>query len=101
MAALWALQALLLSCLFLTNPVQALLNATEDAKALVIANDRLYASVNKSTGIMDILTLDGQNLLGTKEYNEVTPGGNAALSGLLLRSCWCVHAWQICDVQVV
>ncbi|THV84109.1 rhamnogalacturonate lyase, partial [Aureobasidium pullulans] len=94
MAALWALQALLLSCLFLTNPVQALLNATEDAKALVIANDRLYASVNKSTGIMDILTLDGQNLLGTKEYNEVTPGGNAAGQNGIgpYLDCYCVPA---------
>lgn len=73
------IQKLLLSCLLMfITPIQGFLNATENAKALVIANDRLYASVNRSTGIMDVLSLDGQNLLGTKESNEVTPGGNAA-----------------------
>lgn len=75
----FGMQNLLLSCLLMfITPTQGFLNATENAKALVIANDRLYASVNRSTGIMDVLTLDGQNLLGTKEFNEVTPGGNAA-----------------------
>lgn len=41
---------------------------------------------------MDILTLDGQNLLGTKEYNEVTPGGNAAGQNGIgpYLDCYCV-----------
>jgi hypothetical protein len=57
MVSLCHLQVLLLSCLLLRfAPVHGFLNATEDAKALVIANDHLYASVNKSTGIMDVLT---------------------------------------------
>jgi rhamnogalacturonan endolyase len=45
--------------------VLAVLNATEDAKQLVLANDRLYAAVSKATGAVYSLTLDGQNLLGT------------------------------------
>jgi rhamnogalacturonan endolyase len=93
MVSLCHLQVLLLSCLLLRfAPVHGFLNATEDAKALVIANDHLYASVNKSTGIMDVLTLDGQNLLGTKEYNEVTPGGNAAGQNGIgpYLDCYCV-----------
>lgn len=64
--------------LFFVGSVYAILNATEDATQLVISNDRLYASVNKSSGAIDVLTLDGQNLLGSKEYNAATAGGNAA-----------------------
>lgn len=95
MALILRLQIFLLSCLvFLVVRTHAVLNATEDAKALVVANDRLYASVNKSTGIMDVLSLDGQNLLGTKEYNEVTPGGNAAGQNGIgpYLDCYCVPA---------
>lgn len=78
--------------LLIGGPVYGFLNATQDASRLVIANDRLYASVNKSTGAMDILTLDGQNLLGEKEYNEVTPGGNAAGQNGIgpYLDCYCV-----------
>jgi rhamnogalacturonan endolyase len=93
MAVIWTLQVFLFSCFsLLLTPAHGFLNATEDAKALVIANDRLYGSVNKSTGIMDVLTLDGQNLLGTKEYNEVTPGGNAAGQNGIgpYLDCYCV-----------
>jgi rhamnogalacturonan endolyase len=93
MSTLWKLEVILFSCLLLfVKRAHGFLNATENAKALVIANDRLYASVNKSTGIMDILTLDGQNLLGTKEYNEVTPGGNAAGQNGIgpYLDCYCV-----------
>lgn len=93
MAVIWALEVLLFSYLsLLITPTHAFLNATQDAHALVIANDRLYASVNKSTGVMDTLTLDGQNLLGTKEYNEVTPGGNAAGQNGIgpYLDCYCV-----------
>ncbi|KAF1996282.1 polysaccharide lyase family 4 protein [Amniculicola lignicola CBS 123094] len=42
------------------------LNATEDANSLVIANNRLFASVNKARGNINKLTLDGQDLLGTE-----------------------------------
>lgn len=95
MAAKWRWQSFLLSCLLLhVTPTQAFLTATENAKALVIANSRLHASVNKSTGIMDVLSLDGQDLLGTKEYNEVTPGGNAAGQNGIgpYLDCYCVPA---------
>lgn len=95
MAEYWKSWNLLLSYfLLLITPIYGFSNATEDAKALVIANDRLYASVNKSTGIMDVLSLDGQNLLGTKEYNEVTPGGNAAGQNSIgpYLDCYCVPA---------
>ncbi|KAG9659379.1 rhamnogalacturonate lyase, partial [Aureobasidium melanogenum] len=95
MTVVWKMQNYLLSSLLLlVTPIQAFLNATENAKALIVANDRLYASVNKSTGIMDVLSLDGQNLLGTKEYNEVTPGGNAAGQNGIgpYLDCYCVPA---------
>lgn len=69
----------------------ALLNATEDEFAIILANDRLYASLNKSTGFVDGLYLDGQDLLGTKEYNEETPGANAAgQNGVFNLDCYCV-----------
>ncbi|KAI6912597.1 rhamnogalacturonate lyase [Hortaea werneckii] len=35
-------------------------------------NDRLYASVNKATGAIDLLALDGQNLLGPDEFQKPT-----------------------------
>lgn len=44
--------------------VSAKLDATETATNLVLANDRLYASVRKAGGSIVSLTLDGQNLLG-------------------------------------
>jgi hypothetical protein len=53
---------LLLSAAFAPAAVVlAALNATETSSELIIANDRLYASVNKSTGSVETLTLDGQN----------------------------------------
>lgn len=56
----------------LVNYTVAALNATEDELQLVISNERLYAAVNKSTGAIDHLSLDGQNLLGT---TTSTPSG--------------------------
>jgi rhamnogalacturonan endolyase len=53
----------------------AALTATEDASKLVLSNDRLYASVNKSTGAIGELTLDGQDLLGSASSETPTPGG--------------------------
>ncbi|EON67689.1 hypothetical protein W97_06832 [Coniosporium apollinis CBS 100218] len=62
---------------FLTGAF-AFLNATEDSVRLVLANDRLYSSVNKSTGAIDQLLLDGQDLLGARNYVTPTPGGAGA-----------------------
>jgi rhamnogalacturonan endolyase len=59
----------------LTTCALAALNATEDATKLVLSNDRLYASVNKSTGAIDRLQLDGQDLLGGPASVTPTPGG--------------------------
>lgn len=42
---------------------------------LLIANDRLTAAVNTSSGAVNLLTLDGQDLLGTQLTSVVTPGG--------------------------
>jgi rhamnogalacturonan endolyase len=47
----------------------AALNATENPSRLTISNDRLFASVQKSSGAIDQLTLDGQDLLGTRSGN--------------------------------
>lgn len=50
----------------LVSPTAAILNATEDSKQLVLSNDRLHTAVNKATGAIDVLVLDGQNLLGVR-----------------------------------
>jgi rhamnogalacturonan endolyase len=50
----------------LLQGVCALLNATENSTLLSISNERLYAAVDKKTGVVSTLTLDGQNLLGTR-----------------------------------
>lgn len=82
--------AAILACSLLPL-TSALLNATESNATIVLANDRLYASMNKSTGYIDQLFLDGQNLLGVKEYNEETPGANAAgQNGVLNLDCYCI-----------
>lgn len=44
----------------------AVLNATENANSAVISNSRLYVAVNKKRGSINVLRLDGQNLLGTE-----------------------------------
>ena len=44
----------------------AKLGASENATHLVIGNDHLYAGVEKASGAMVTLELDGQNLLGTR-----------------------------------
>jgi rhamnogalacturonan endolyase len=59
----------------LSTTVVAFLNATEYTGNLVLSNDRLYASVNKSTGAIDTLTLDRQDLLGSPSFETPTPGG--------------------------
>ncbi|USP81226.1 polysaccharide lyase family 4 protein [Curvularia clavata] len=47
----------------------AFLNASQNNRSLTIANDRLVASVSKTKGYVNVLTLDGQNLLGTEGDN--------------------------------
>ncbi|KAL6710741.1 hypothetical protein ACN47E_007798 [Coniothyrium glycines] len=47
----------------------AVLNASQNIASLTIANERLVASVSKSRGYVNVLTLDGQNLLGTEDGN--------------------------------
>ncbi|KAH8819823.1 family 4 polysaccharide lyase [Xylogone sp. PMI_703] len=71
----------------------AFLNATETSAELIIQNDRLYAAVNKSTGVMQHLALDKQDLLGTLNYEMPTPGGatgsgNSGIGPYL--DCYCI-----------
>jgi len=73
--------------------ITALLNATENDTYLILANDRLYAAVNKSRGAVDRLYLDGQNLLGEIYYVTPTPGGafgetNTGIGPYL--DCYCI-----------
>jgi rhamnogalacturonan endolyase len=58
------LSYLTLTWAMLDKGAAGLLNATETPQELILANDRLYASVNKSIGAIYQLTLDGQDLLG-------------------------------------
>ncbi|CAO2651071.1 Nn.00g093680.m01.CDS01 [Neocucurbitaria sp. VM-36] len=55
--------------LLLPSASSAFLNAAETNSSLTISNDRLVASVSKSRGYVNRLTLDGQNLLGTEDGN--------------------------------
>ncbi|KAI9739781.1 MAG: hypothetical protein M1834_006502 [Cirrosporium novae-zelandiae] len=73
--------------------VSALLNAIDDSGRLVLKNDHLSASVNKSSGAIDQLSLDGQDLLGTLSYEAPTPGGstgsgNSGIGPYL--DCYCI-----------
>ncbi|KAF4630275.1 hypothetical protein G7Y89_g7867 [Cudoniella acicularis] len=86
-------KGLLFVVLFLACHVAAVLNATEDSLQLVLSNDRLFAAVNKSTGAIDKLSLDGQDLLGTLNYVTPTPGGatgsgNSGIGPYL--DCYCI-----------
>lgn len=77
----------------LLAPATAILNATEDSRQLVLSNDRLHAAVNKSTGAIDVLSLDGQDLLGDLNYVMPTPGGatgsgNSGIGPYL--DCYCI-----------
>ncbi|KAF2766955.1 rhamnogalacturonate lyase [Teratosphaeria nubilosa] len=42
--------------------------AIQDANQIVLANERLHVSLNKSIGIIDQLSLDNQDLLGPPNY---------------------------------
>lgn len=73
-----------LSCL--SQWATALLNATETATQLIISNERLYTAVEKKSGVVVTLTLDGQNLLGTRS-------GSTGIGPYL--DCYCIPsgAW--------
>ncbi|KAK6193229.1 Lyso-phosphatidylcholine acyltransferase [Pestalotiopsis sp. IQ-011] len=75
------MRSLLLSVAVAPAAILAALNATETLSELIIANDRLYASVSKASGSVETLTLDGQNLLGTKS-------GSTGIGPYL--DCYCV-----------
>ncbi|KKY19972.1 putative rhamnogalacturonan lyase [Phaeomoniella chlamydospora] len=62
--------------LLLTKAIRSSNEPEETATCLVLQNDRLLAAVNKSSGAIDVLTLDGQNLLGSQNYVAPTPGGS-------------------------
>lgn len=64
-----------LSLLSASSVGHGLLTANQTSAYLLLANDRLTAAVNKSTGAVYYLTLDGQDLLGTETTSVVTPGG--------------------------
>lgn len=57
---------LVLSLLAWPGLALANLVASENATQLVISNDRLFAAVDKTLGSITTLSLDGQNLLGTR-----------------------------------
>ncbi|ROW15586.1 hypothetical protein VPNG_02168 [Cytospora leucostoma] len=61
--------------LHLTAAVHGALVANQTDSSLLLANDRLTAAVNKSTGVINYLYLDGQDLLGESTNAIVTPGG--------------------------
>ncbi|TLD22605.1 hypothetical protein E2P81_ATG07798 [Venturia nashicola] len=60
----------------LVSRVVALLNATETSIDFVLANDRLYAAINKTSGGIYKLALDNQDLLGGYDYVPNIPGGS-------------------------
>lgn len=81
------------SLVLLVTQAQAVLNATETSEAIVLSNDRLYASVNKSFGAIDQLFLDNQNLLGEAAYVPNTAGGSSGngVSGVgPYLDCYCI-----------
>jgi len=66
---------------------------TQDTKQLLLTNDRLVAAVNKATGNIYYLKLDGQDLLGNLVYVTPTPGGatgsgNSGIGPYL--DCYCI-----------
>ncbi|KAI5919859.1 rhamnogalacturonate lyase [Camillea tinctor] len=65
-----------------SNRAYAKLIASEDSAQLIIENDRLHTRVDKATGKMDVLELDGQDLLGA------TSGS----TGVFYLDCYCTPA---------
>ncbi|KAF2005154.1 polysaccharide lyase family 4 protein [Amniculicola lignicola CBS 123094] len=85
----------LLAVLFWPIFISTHLTANESSTYLQIENDRLFFSVNKSTGAIDLLTLDNQDLLGSAAYIPYTPGGSSGNGkygiGPYL-DCYCIPA---------
>ncbi len=92
------LLAIVLTTLLTTS--HAFLTASQNRTSLTLQNDRLLASVNTSTGAINVLTLDGLDMLGkpngaqtaigpymdcvcTPAQNNYTPGGSNATYTLL------------------
>lgn len=74
-------------------PTLSVLFGNESSTALFLGNDRLVSAVNKSTGAVDYLTLDGQDLLGSQNYIPNTPGGSSGngQSGIgPYLDCYCI-----------
>jgi rhamnogalacturonan endolyase len=72
----------------------ALLNVTETSERVTVSNSRLTFSLNKSSGLIDKLTLDIRDLLGDKIYETPTPGGPTGngVSGVgPYLDCYCVN----------
>ena len=78
MAAL--VRCLLLATTFVSY-VSASMNSTESPRQIVLSNDRLYATLNKSTGAIDTIFLDGQDLL-------TSSGGSRGVGPYL--DCYCI-----------
>ena len=55
--------------LSLTTSTWAILKVSESNSSLTISNERLVAGVSKTRGYVNLLTLDGQNLLGKEDGN--------------------------------
>lgn len=88
----WLLRQGVLPLLSLAATVRGTLVANQTDSYLLLANDRLTAAVNKSTGSINYLYLDGQNLLGTTATSPVTPGGSTGngVSGIgPYLDCYC------------
>ncbi|KAL5375001.1 hypothetical protein DPSP01_011493 [Paraphaeosphaeria sporulosa] len=66
--------ALLFACIGLAS---TRLTANETSAYLQLENDHLFVSVNKSIGRVDLLVLDGQDLLGSAAYIPYSPGGSS------------------------
>ncbi|KAI1102276.1 polysaccharide lyase family 4 protein [Jackrogersella minutella] len=69
-----------LTLLSLSRCAYAKVVATENGTALVIQNDRLSTRVDKASGAMDRIFLDGQNLLGTR----------SGATGIFNLDCYCI-----------
>lgn len=72
-------------------PTTTILNATEGSSAIILSNECLSLSMNKSTGYIDSLYLDNQNLLGVRDFEAETPGSHAGgQNGVLNLDCYCI-----------
>ncbi|KAI0152972.1 polysaccharide lyase family 4 protein [Xylariaceae sp. FL1272] len=88
-----AFESVVIGLGLLVSAVSSTLFTNESSGALFVGNDRLVYAVNKSTGAIDYLTLDGQDLLGSQNYIPNTPGGSSGngKSGIgPYLDCYCI-----------